>query len=851
MRYNNFIGINVDEVFFLMKRLLPIVIFLFSIGYSVAQTKVSGRIFDENDEPVAYASIVFKGSIEGTTSDENGRFYLESKKTWDTLIISFLGYETLEYALTKKVNYNMKFVIKEESNTLNEVIIVTGKQSKKNNPAIDILRKIWEKRRQNGVKKFKQYQYKKYQKVEFDLNTIDSTFKKKRLFRGMEFVFKNVDTSAITGKTYLPVFLNESVSEVYGDNTINKEKEVIKGNKNTGFSNNQAIIDFIDDLYTDYDIYDNYIKFFYKSFVSPLSRTGIQNYNYYLADSAYIDNKWCYNIIYYPRRKNELTFKGDFWVNDSTFAIKEINMQASKNANINWVKDIYIEQEFDILNDSIFLLKRDYFLSDFAINKREKSKGLYGKRTTLYTNYEFDKKLDEKFYTKKQYNFDDSVYNQPDEFWEVNRLEKLNKDEQGVYKLLDTLKTVPKFKRLYNTIATLSSGYYEFDDLNFDYGPIFSTFGFNDVEGMRLRTGGRTYFNYNDPWRVEGYLAYGFKDQKVKYGIQAKALLDKKSRLILSGGNRRDVEQIGASLTSSTDVLGRSNGSSSLVSNGQNNLLTNINLSMMSLQIEPLRNVVFSLSGSYKRLQSASETFSLDYNDPNNPGQISSKVNQFETIFTANYFPGRKVSGTGVETSTNTDRLRNIFLQVTRGSKGMFDSDFDYTKVQFAYTQPWFIGGFGRMRTSLEAGKTYGEVPLALLSVVPGNQTYFAFFNTFNQLDFYEFVTDTYASFHLEHNFNGRLFARVPFLRKLNLRTVVGFRTAWGQLSDENILLNTTNNPAQIVLRSPDQTPYYEYSVGVANILKVLRVDFNFRGNYLETPGARKFGITFTTGFFF
>lgn len=835
-----------------MKKHLTFFIFLFTIGYSIGQTKVGGRIFDEENEPVAYATVLFKGSIEGTITDENGRFYLESKKTWKQLVVSFIGYQTIEFDLPKKVNYNLKFILKEDTNTLNEIVIVTGKQPKKNNPAIDILRKIWERKRQNGVKQFKQYQYKKYQKVEFDLNTIDSAFKKKRLFRGMEFVFKNVDTSAITGKTYLPVFLNESVSEVYGDNTINKIREIVKGNKNTGFSNNQAIISFIDDLYNDYDIYDNYIKFFYKSFVSPLSKTGISNYNYYLADSAFIENKWCYNIIYYPRRKNELTFKGDFWVNDSTFAIKEINMQASKNANINWVKDIYIEQEFDILNDSVFLLKRDYFLSDFALNKREKSKGLYGKRTTLYNNYEFDKSLDPKFYDKKEYDIDETVYNQPEEFWQKNRFEKLSKDEQGIYTLLDTLKTVKKFKRLYNTIATLSSGYYEFDKANIDYGPIFSTFGFNDVEGLRLRAGARTYFDYNDPWRVEAYTAYGFKDRKFKYGIQAKTLLDKKSRLILSGGNRRDVEQIGATLTASTDVLGRSNGSSSIVGTGQNNRLTNINLTKLSLQVEPLRNFEVSLSGSYKRLESASDSFSLDYNDPNSlTGAVSSKVNQFETIFTANYFPGRKVSGSGVERSTNTDKLRNIFLQLTRGSKGVFDSDFDYTKVQFAYTQPWFVGGFGRLKTSFEAGKTFGDVPLALLSVVPGNQTYFAFFNTFNQLDFYEFVTDTYATFHLEHNFNGRLFARIPFLRRLNLRTIVGFRTAWGQLSDANKALNITGNPVEIPLQAPNTRPYYEYSIGIGNILKVLRVDFNFRGNYLDNPGARKFGITFGTGFLF
>lgn len=834
-----------------MRKSLLLLLFVLFVCTAWAQTKVSGKVFDDSGEPVAYANVLFKGSVQGTITDENGTFYLESSKNWSTLIISFIGYKTVELPLTKKVTYKIKVVLEEEANTLDEIVIATGKQPKKNNPAIDILRKIWERRRKNGVKQFNQYQYNKYQKVEFDLNTIDSVLKKKRLFRGLEFVFDNVDTSRVTGKTYLPIFINESVSQVYGDNVLGKEKVELKANKNSGFSNNQAIIDFIDDLYTEYDIYDNYIKFFFKSFVSPLSRTGINNYNYVLADSSFIDNKWCYNIIYYPRRKNELTFKGDFWVNDTTFAVKEINMQASKNANINWVKDIYIEQEFDILNDSVFLLKRDYFMSDFVLNKKEKSRGVYGKRTTLYNNYEFNKPLDKKFYTKRNYNQDISIYNKPDSYWEANRLEELNEDEKGVYKMLDTLKTVKKFKRLYTIAATLSSGYYEFKDLNFDYGPIFSTYGFNEVEGDRIRVGGRTYFGYDDPWRIEGYTAYGFRDKKFKYGIQGKVLLNRKNRLILSGGNKRDVEQIGSSLTTSIDLLGRSDGSSAVVATGANDRLTNLNVSMLSLQAEPSTNFVVSVAGLYRSLQSASPTFSLDYNDASSPTGVSSEINQFEAILSAAYFPGRKVSGFGVERRTNTDKLRTLSLQISKGSKAILNSDFDYTKVQLAYIQPWLIGGFGRTWTSLEAGKTFGEVPLGLLSIVPGNQTYFAFFNTFTQLDFYEFVTDTYASLHIEHNFNGRIFSRIPLIRKLNLRAIVGFRTAWGQLSNENILLNTTNNPSQITLQAPNQSPYYEYSIGIGNIFKILRVDFNFRGNYLDNPGARKFGITFGTGFLF
>ncbi|NRA94033.1 MAG: carboxypeptidase-like regulatory domain-containing protein, partial [Psychroserpens sp.] len=756
-----------------------------------AQTKVSGYVYDENSEPVAFANVIFKGSTVGTITNEDGRFYLESDEAWNTLEVSFLGYELLTFDLPKRVNYDLKFTLKEEAAALDAVVIVTGKQSKKasENPAIRILKKIWERKRQNGLNQFKQYEYDQYEKVEFDINTIDSALIKSKLFKGMEFVFEEVDTSRVTGKTYLPIFINESFKKISGDNILNKKREDLIGNKNSGFSNNQVIIDFIDDLYSDYNVYDNYLKFFDKSFVSPLSRTGIQTYNYVLSDSAFIENKWCYNIIYYPRRKNELTFKGDFWVNDSTYAIKEINLQASKSANINWVKEIYIEQEFDVLNDSVFLVKRDYFLSDFTFNKKEESRGIYGKRTTLYDNYKFDIAKDEKFYNKRVYDFDVDVYNRDDEFWEKNRLEQLNKDERGVYKMLDTLKTVKKFKRLYNLGSILASGYVEFPSINFDYGPIFSTFGFNDVEGMRIRAGGRTYFGQNDPWRLEGFVAYGFRDDKFKYGISGKWLLDKRSRLTVFGGKRRDIEQLGASLTSSTDVLGRSLASSALVTVGANDKLSNIDLTNAGFSIEPARNFIVRIDGSYRELSSASPTFSLDYNDPDSPTGISSEVKQFESRLLLTYLPKREMTGYGVERKNKNDDFARLFAQVSRGDEGFINSDFDYTKLQFSYFQPWQVGGFGRLTASIEVGKTFGEVPLGLLNVVPGNQTLFSIYNTFPQLDFYEFVTDTYSSIHIEHNFNGRLFSRIPFLKKYNLRAIAGLRGVWGELSNENRLL--------------------------------------------------------------
>ncbi len=824
--------------------------FLLFISFSmVSQTKVSGIVVDESGLPVAFANIIFKGSSEGTISNDDGVFYLESDNSYTALVVSFVGYDPKEIVLENKVNYKMNIVLTEGGEQLKEVVVYSGKQSKKNNPAIDILRKIWEKKRKNGVKHFKQYNFDKYEKVEFDLNTIDSALVKSKIFKGLEFVFKDLDTSRITGKTYLPIFLNETFSKVYGDNISNQEKEEILGTKNSGFSNNQALTAFVEDLYSDYNIYNNYLKFFDKSFTSPLSKTGIDVYNYVLSDSTFIDNKWCYNIIYYPRRKNELTFKGNFWVNDSTYAIKKIYLEVTKSANINWVKEIYIEQEFEVMNDSVFLLKRDYMLTDFSLNKKEQSKGVYGKRTTVYNNYVFDAYKEDKFYTKLAGQFDSGIVERDSLFWKNNRLEVLNKDERGVYKLLDTLKTVPKFKSFYNIVSILGSGYIEVDKWNLDLGDVYSTFGFNDAEGIRIRAGARTYFGQNDPWRIEAYTAYGFGDHKFKHGISGKWLLDKASRLIISGGNRRDIEQLGLSLTATTDVMGRSAASSTFFSVGSNDRLTNINLSTIFLEAEPLRNFVAKFGGSLRILSSAlPNVFSLDYVDASSPTGISSEIRQFDVTTTLLYTPGKRTIGYGVERRNINDTYSTLLLNYTKGIEGFFNSDFDYEKLQFSYTQPWQIGGLGRLKSTVEIGKTFGEVPLGLLNVIPGNQTLFSIYGTFPNLNFYEFVTDTYASLHLEQNFNGRLFSRIPFFKKSNLREIIGIRAVWGELSNENIALNS---PTNIVLIAPNYPIYWEYSFGVGNIFKIFRIDFNFRGNYLESPGARPFGITGSFGFSF
>ncbi len=812
---------------------------------SFAQTKISGMVVDKKNQPIGFANIVFKGSNEGTVCNEDGRFYLESPNTFTAIMVAFSGYTDKEVTLAKSVNYEMKIVLNAEE-VLEEVKIFAGKTSKKNNPALDILRKIWERKRKNGLLMFDQYQYEKYEKVEFDLNTIDSAFMKRKIFKGMEFVFDKIDTSKVTGKTYLPIFINEAISDVYGDNKLGKTKEILKANKNSGLGSGDGVNTFIKDLYNDYNIYNNYLNFFDKSFTSPLSTTGIDVYNYVLTDTAMIDNKRCFNIVFYPRRKNELTFKGDFWVNDTTFAIKNINMAVTKSANINWVKDIYLEQEFEVVNDSVFLLTRDYLMSDFALNKKEESKGVYGKRTSLYRNHKFNLEKPEKFY-KQEVNFVDmAAYNKDNDYWSENRFEKLNKDEEGIYKLIDTLKTVKKFKRIYSLVEILGSGYIEIPALKMDYGPIFSTFGYNDVEGIRLRAGGRTYFGPNDLWRLQGYTAYGFKDDKFKYGLSGKWMIDRKNRLIISAGNRRDVEQIGVSLTTTNDVLGRSFASSSLLSSGNNGKLTNINLTNVALEFEPFKNFVIGTGFSYRTLVSASPTFKLDYYTDETLTIIKDNVKQSEINLQVEYSPKKKYVGYGVERLFVDSPYSRFFVNYSAGIKGMLDSDFDYQKVQLYYKQPITIGPLGRTNLTMEVGKTFGKIPLGLMSVIPGNQSYFNIENTFSNLNYYEFVSDQYTTINWEHNFQGRLFARVPALRKLNLREIIGVRTVFASVSDENKLINASG----LQYNSPTNG-YWEYGFGIGNIFKVFRIDCSWRGNYRDVPETNNFTVKGSFGFYF
>jgi hypothetical protein len=273
-------------------------------------------------------------------------------------------------------------------------------------------------------------------------------------------------------------------------------------------------------------------------------------------------------------------------------------------------------------------------------------------------------------------------------------------------------------------------------------------------------------------------------------------------------------------------------------------------LTSLAFTVEPFRNFEIRAGSTYRTLVSASDKFSIAYFEDALQNTIREETRQVEASVILKYMPGRKTSGYGVErVIMNNNEFPEMFLSYSNGFTGVLDSDFDYQKLQFFYRQPWQMGGFGRFTSTIEAGKTFGDVSLGLLDVVPGNQTLFSINGTFPLLDFYDFVTDSYVSVHLEHNFNGRLFSRIPLLRELDLREIISARAVYGTISESNQSLNASFSNS--VYFAPDSEPYWSYSLGVGNIFRVFRLDFHFRGNYKSLPDARTFGVTGAFGFYF
>ena len=825
----------------MMKYLLTLLLLL-TTNILTAQLTIQGKVVDEFDSPIPFVNVILKNTTHGTTTDDNGKFYLKTNKYRGILEISFVGFQTQTIKVSQKTKF-LSVVLKEESNELEEVVIVTKPKKrlkKKENPAYRILKEIWKRKRKNGLDLVDHYQYKKNTSIEIGLNNLDTLFLKKIFKKEYQQALQEIKYDSDGINYYIPIYLNEKVANVYGDNKNNNIREDIEAEKSEGLSAQGFIFDRMANTFQNVDVFKNNINLLQKPFISPLSTDGFSTYDYVLYDSIVNNNKKLYNIYFFPRRDGDLAFQGNFWVADKNFSIKKLKMKVHKSINLNFVRGLAFEKEFEVRNDSIYIPTKNAYEGDFTfIDKNESNKGLTIKKNITFKNYVLNKAFPKNFYEQTIEKIRPDQYEKEESYWETVQ----TNESKNTYKLIESVKEKKQIKNLTGLINTVASGYIN-TNIGVQIGPLWTAFANNQVEGFRTKMGFRTFVTKDDRFRLGGHVAYGFKDKKAKYGAEARYLLSYKPRIAVGVAYQKDIEQLGSTLLNTTQLLGRSFGTAALFSRGDNFFLSDIEKIATNFDYQIQQNLHIGFNFSHSKIASASEKdFSMNYIDEN--GNIQSQVTDVASDIYVSFTPGRFVYGLGVERRFGRNVFPTFVLNYRKGYKGPFNGTHSYDKIQFKYSQPILLSKFGTLDASIEAGKTFGTVPVALLSPVPANQTFSLVKDTFALLNYYDFVTDEYLAGHFEHHFNGYILNRIPLLKKLKLRSLVSFRAAYGNISQENRAINdglvNSSGAYNVNYNAPNKL-YYEYSVGLENIgygnLRFLRIDAIWRSNYTPPVGS-------------
>ncbi|MBK7965665.1 MAG: carboxypeptidase-like regulatory domain-containing protein [Bacteroidetes bacterium] len=800
---------------------------LFFAQLSLAQqTKIRGKVTDQlTNEPIPFATVVFKGTTVGTNTDFDGNYVLITNTPGDSVVCTLVGYQTVKMRVKKGQDQMINIVLKASKVELQEVVIKAGE-----NPANIIFREIIKHKFENDHTKLSSFQYEVYNKLEFDLTNISDKMKKNKLLKPFAFVWDNIDSNETNSKPFLPFFISETLSDLYYRSSPSSKQEIIKASKVSGLEN-ASVTQFLGDMYQRVNVYDNFIELFGKGFISPASDLGLVYYRYYLLDSAFLDNQWCYKMKFKPRRPQELTFSGDFWVHDTTFAIKKISMRIAHDANINWVEDMAIVQEYTRVDDVRWMLMRDMLVLDFAA--RQEGMSFIGRKSTTYRKIKVNHTIpDEIFKGTEIIRVNDDALNKTADYWDINRHDSLAEREQKIYHMVDTIKTLPAFKTYVELITLFFTGYKDIGLI--ELGPYYTVYSSNPVEGNRFRIGMRTSDDLSTKIQLEGYLAYGLKDERFKYMGAAKFKISDKPRQFTGVQYRFDIEQLGQSDNAFQD----DNILSSVFRRNPANKLNSSRLQKLWYEIEWFPGLSNKVTLSHNEFHPLGK-LDISYFTSEEKNLV---VNTFQTtqlsMFMRFAYREKFVAGKVDRISLGSEHPI-IQINYTKGIKGFLEGDFDYHKLSIRIDDRLKLNPFGYTYWVLSAGRTWGKVPYPLLEIHPGNETYFYDYAAFNMMNFFEFVSDYYLSGFATHHFDGFFLDKIPLLRKLKWREVAQVKAVWGELSTSNLNLQAN----QSLFYSLNKKPYVEAGVGVENIFKILRVDFLWRMSYLENPNISKFGI--------
>ena len=830
-----------QSAFLFLSRVKKIIALLFSIlftaGFLHAQTlKISGRIIDaETGNAVPFSNVVLKSSHTGTMADSAGKFRLNIPGRRDTLLVSALGYIADTVSVSPLTDQLLTIPLQASTFHLAEVTVKMGE-----NPAFEILRRVNRNKPLNNPDEQASYEYEVYHKVEFDLNNFTDKIRRNIFLRSFGFIFDNTDTTA-DSIPYLPILFNESLSDFYYRKSPPVLKEVVKGRRAVGLKG-PKIVQFAQDMYLTPNIYNDYVLILDKNFPSPVSENYKSNYKFMLLDSMAFKGSRCYHISFHPKVRADVAFTGDMYIEDSTYAIRQIDLSFSIAANVNFVRNYWIRQEYDKVDGSHYMMTRSQVIADFTVAENSKElTGFFGRKTSNYRNYKVNQPREDSFYRGlDKVTFDDSSATRNEDYWNSARGDTLTRQEQGVFSMIDTLEKVPKFVLLKNSVNALTTGWIKFGEI--DIGDFYSFYSRNKVEQDRLKFGLRGRHLLNERFDFKTYLAYGTGDERTKYLAEASFLLSRhQSRRNLIGGILRyDAMQPGRS----SNIMQLDNIFTTLISTAPfvyRNLVKESGawyerqwFTGLSTRIG-FRQSVWEPFGDY-----VYQAFSFHENEQKNLLDTPSAFTYSGIEFTLRFAFGERdlsaVFGEGLQ-GLFLPKYPVVSFQYSSGIKGFLNSDFEAHKFKLRIEDRLRTRKLGYLLLRIEGGKTLGTLPWMLLETPTANQLVLNDETAFNLMNYLEFVSDQYASGMAEQHFEGLLFNRLPLIKKLKWREFIFAKVYTGSLTPEN------NQGKYLFPAGVGRLdgPYAEAGFGIENIFKISRIDFSWRLNYTGKPDVYYF----------
>ena len=844
------------------KKIVFLLASLFTVWIANGQnTIIKGVVTDSiTGERLPYVSLIFKGTTIGTATDGDGNFSFSALTDVKNLEVSYLGYDTKEVKVIPGKTNNLKIKLAPNGITLNEVVVKPKKEkySKKENPAVKFVKQVIASRESNDPRNHDYFQYDQYEKMVFAMNDYHPKPKKNGKPGKFDFLIDFVDTLDV-GTTILPVSEKEKVESVYYRKEPKSEKRIVKGNKSSGVDeifSRDGIQQFLNEVFREVDIFKNDIPLFLQRFVSPLSTIGPNYYKYYLLDTLNVNGQKCVDLGFVPFNSETFGFTGHLFVTlDSTFFVQKAILNVPKDINLNFVSGMTIEQTFERTPDSTRIITKDDINVNFKLS--EKSKGMYARRLNIYSNHSFDEPDAERALVFKEsapvITLKDA-YQQSEDFWTSNRPEEaIKKNPNSVEKLMAKFRSVPIFYITEKVVSVLVSGYIPTnkDPLKskFEFGPMNTAISGNAIEGARFRVGGTTTTAFSRNLFFDGYMAYGTKDEKLKYDALVEYSFNdrKEYRKEFPLNSIRleymyDINQLGQ------QYMYASKDNMFLAWKRQKDTrATYLRQAELTYYHEHYNGLAYGAVIRNRR-EYATEYAVFDRIGPDGAISPVKSYDMTELELKFRYAKDEKFYQTrNLRYPITFDALIFNFSHVM-AKKDLLGSSYDYHRTDIGIQKRFWFSAFGYVDLITKAGKVWNKVPYPLLILPNANLSYTIQPESYTNMNAMEFISDEYASWDLTYYMNGNLLNRLPLVKKLKWREVFCFRGLWGHLTDKN---NPMNGGEGLYLfpngsYTLGKAPYMEASIGIENIFKFLRLDYVWRLNYRDHPGIQTKGVRCT-----